>query len=77
MYDGDGDWSAPKLRNLSLAEREALVQRALQRGRDERSRAAGALLDRLVVALRGWASHRLARRVGRDTARTTTSDQYN
>ena len=77
MYDGDGDWRPPRLRNLSLAERESLIQRALQRARDERSKAAGALLDRLVVTLRGWASHRLARRVGRDTARTTTSDQSN
>ena len=60
MRDGDEHWRPADLRALSLAEREALIQRALQRGRDERSKAAGALLDRLAVTLRGWASHRLA-----------------
>ena len=52
MDNGDIGSNPATLAALSVAERDAVIQRALQRAREERSKAAGELFCRLAAALR-------------------------
>ena len=44
------------IRSLSLSEREATIRRALQRARDERSKAAAELFHRVRAGIRAYAN---------------------